>query len=242
MELTIVVTELAVTPRTPSLYRAPSKKDLNKQMKLSKRVSDLEHKLASAKKELHTVLHKDVPPVPPLPQLLLTEPAPESTSQSIKISIETPRESSDNTQTSVTSIETTATQIFTDSSPPADSAASTPAPSHHVGKITKKRKATTTIDDALYTPIPTDSDGDISMSASEPERSVKRAKSTASRRVKRQYSRLTKSRSRSELRKEEVVTVVPDGKGVPVVPAIPAGVEGKKVKVDGYGGLEHEMF
>ncbi|KAF1363882.1 hypothetical protein EJ07DRAFT_172784 [Lizonia empirigonia] len=46
-----------LTPRTPgSLARSPSKKDLHKQRKLSKRVSSLEIKLASARKELQSVL------------------------------------------------------------------------------------------------------------------------------------------------------------------------------------------
>jgi hypothetical protein len=80
---------------------------------------------------------------------------------------------------------------------------------------------------------------------SEPERSFKRAKSQLSRKGKKQTSRLTKSRSRSSLRKEDAaVTVVPDGKKVPAVPAIPNGVQGKKSKVrdDGFGGFGHEIF
>lgn len=102
-----------------------------------------------------------------------------------------------------------------------------------------------TADDEAYKPVPTDSEGDFSMSASEPERTVKRAKSQSSRKPKREKSRLTKSRSKSDMRKEEVaVTVVPDGKKVPAVPKIPSGVEGKKTKVrdDGFGGYGHEIF
>ncbi|KAF2128915.1 hypothetical protein P153DRAFT_397135 [Dothidotthia symphoricarpi CBS 119687] len=44
------------TPRTPALYHSQSKKDLYKQKKLSKRVSNLESKLALAKRELESVL------------------------------------------------------------------------------------------------------------------------------------------------------------------------------------------
>ncbi|KAF2826559.1 hypothetical protein CC86DRAFT_382573 [Ophiobolus disseminans] len=203
------------TPRTPGLYRSPSKKDLTKQRKLSKRVSNLEFKLASARKELHTVLHKDLPPVPPLPTLLQPASSDPDLSQ--------------DTHTTTPSL------------------ASPQSPQHPpVGKIVKKRKAATA-DDETYKHIPTDSDGDISMSgASEPEqRSIKRVKSTSTKRLRRQSSRLSKKLSRSELSKEEeVVRIVPDGKRVPMVPKIPNGVEGRKVKVgdDGYGGLGHEMF
>ncbi|KAH7372022.1 hypothetical protein BKA66DRAFT_611166 [Pyrenochaeta sp. MPI-SDFR-AT-0127] len=203
------------SPRTPTLYRTPSKKDLNKQKKLSKRVSDLEFKLASARKELQSVLHDGtVPPVPALPVVLPPTPT-----------------------TSLSENETSPQEHTT-----------TPAPEKHVGKITKKRKATT-IDDSDYKPIPTDSDGDISMSAaSEPEieRTIKRVKSSATRKnLKRQSTRLQKKLSRSSMNKDdEVVTVVPDGVSVPPIPAIPKNVKGKKVDVgdDGYGGLEHEMF
>ncbi|KAL5419189.1 hypothetical protein PMIN06_002669 [Paraphaeosphaeria minitans] len=60
----------ATTPRTPALYKTPSKRDLNKQRKLSKRVSDLEHKLQEARKELSLALGPHNPnPVPPLPAL-----------------------------------------------------------------------------------------------------------------------------------------------------------------------------
>lgn len=199
-------------------------------MKLSKRVSDLEHKLASARKELQTVLHKDVPPVPPLPVILPPTPSPEL-SQDVPIFSQP--EVSQDTQMTEPEPETSPVE-------PAE-----PTPSHKpVGKIVKKRKAT--VDDETYKPIPTDSDGDISMSAaSEPERSIKRVKSTSSRKGKKQSSRLTKSRSSRSLRKEyAAVTVVPDGNKVPAVPAIPNGVEGKKSKVrdDGFGGFGHEIF
>jgi len=211
---------------------------MQKQQKLTKRVSDLEHKLASARKELHTVLLKDVPPVPPLPALLPPTPTPD---------------------TSQTTTTTVSTQVFSErevSQDTQDTQATTPTPSQQiplpapakqsVGKIVKKRKATTTIDDETYKPIPTDSDGDFSMSASEPEqpRTIKRVKSQNGKKAKRQTSRLTKSKSRSDVRKEDPVVIVPDGKKVPMVPAIPKGVEGKKARIrdDGYGGLEHEMF
>jgi hypothetical protein len=175
--------------------------------------------------------------VPPLPALLPATPTQDTSQNPLVFSDSTRVSSENNTQASAEN-----TQIFSDNDMSQDTPASTPGTSQKsVGKIVKKRKAT--IDDETYRPIPTDSDGDISISASEPERMVKRVKST-SKKGKRQPSRLTKKKSKSELKKEEAVVIVPDGKKVPLVPAIPNGVEGKKVKVrdDGYGGLEHEMF
>lgn len=202
-------------PRTPTLYHTPSKKDLQKQKKLSKRVSDLEFKLASARKELHSVLYTDLPPVPPLPAILPPTPG---ASQS---------EDERNTQELDTPVP----------EPPS------------TGKLTKKRKAIT-IDDEEYKPATTDSEGDIDLMTSasevEPERTIKRVKSSASRKnLKRQQSsRLQRKRSRSSAAKDVAVTVKPNGDSVPPIPSIPKGVEGNKVKVneDGYGGLEHEMF
>lgn len=55
-------------PRTPALYKTPSKHDLHKQKKLSKRVSDLEFKLREARKELTLALGPHNPNVvPPMP-------------------------------------------------------------------------------------------------------------------------------------------------------------------------------
>lgn len=63
-------------PKTPVLHKSPSKKDLLKQKKLSKRVSDLEFRLAEARKELSLALgDKNAPPVPPLPANLPPTPS-----------------------------------------------------------------------------------------------------------------------------------------------------------------------
>jgi hypothetical protein len=223
-------TDPAFTPRTPSLYRSTSKKDLVKQAKLSKRVSALELKLASARKELHNVLQTDLPPVPPLPTNLSDTRVP-------SFSLTPP--------------------IFSDASADVsqDTEATTPAPvptpSLSMGKITKKRKATADSLDETYRSIPTDSEmsdlhSEHSPEPEPPQRTIKRVKSSTSKKLKRQSSRLSKRLSRGELRKEkeEVVRVVPDGRNVPLMPSIPQGAEGKmsKVRDDGYGGLEHEMF
>jgi hypothetical protein len=195
-------------------------------MKLTKRVSDLEFKLASARKELHTVLHQDIPPVPPLAAFQIPIPTP------------TPTPDTDTDMDRSASPETPAT---------------TPVPLQRkpsTNKIVKKRRVNTDHDgddaaDATYKPVPTDSEADLSMSASEPERNMTRTKYQSSKKkLKRQTSRLTKSRSKNDLRDDEPMTIVPDGKKVPLVPAIPNGVEGKKAKVrdDGYGGFGHEIF
>jgi hypothetical protein len=224
--LTAAMAEAATpirTPRTPTLHHTPSKKDLHKQKKLSKRVSDLEYKLASARKELQTVLYTDMPPVPRIPDF--APPTPDVT----------PSENEG---------------ISRNTSPVEEPPAS-------IGKIVKKRKASVHDSDGEYKPIPTDSEGDIDLlsahSASEAEmperneRSIKRVKSSASKKSpRRSSSRLTKRFSRSNLKSEEPVRVVPDGMDVPDVPSIPREMEsqGKRVKVgdDGFGGLGHEIF
>ncbi|KAI8943660.1 hypothetical protein NX059_001645 [Plenodomus lindquistii] len=274
--LRVVVTPVR-TPRTPSLYRTPSKKDLQKQKKLSKRVSNLESKLASARKELHSVLHGDLPPLPPLPAVL--PPTPETSRDSHESNttavVHAPEPSRSPPPVPTTEPQRDPEPLFSESEseshPPSSSSRTT------LGKITKKRKARISIDDAEYIPQPTDSEGDIDLlsNPSEPElhldapldseRTIKRVKSSASsaspRRTKsgrKANTRLQRSWSKASLRKERDellgITVVPDGVRVPHVPAIPDGVQGKRVMFeedimiegqtneDPYGGLEHEMF
>lgn len=254
------------TPRTPSLYRSPSKKDLQKQKRLSKRVSNLESKLASARKELQSVLHTDLPPLPPLPALHPPTPA---TSHDSHESAPPAREPS-HSPPPVPVCEPILSESEAESQPPSSS--------RSLGKVIKKRKARLSIDDAEYIPMTTDSEADMDLlsASSEPElepaldneRTIKRLKSAASPRNskaagRRSKTRLSKRGSRSSLRREReerAVTVVPDGVKVPHVPALPESVRGKKVVVfedenamrerewdsdgdeDMYGGLEHEMF
>ncbi|KAJ4287531.1 hypothetical protein N0V90_012234 [Kalmusia sp. IMI 367209] len=116
-------------PRTPALYKTPSKRDLHKQKKLSKRVSDLEFKLREARKELNLALGPHNPnTLPPLP---VTDLPP------------TPK-----TDPSFSASET---------SPHDQTIPDPPATSSKVGKIIKKRKATGD-SDGEFKPIPTDSD------------------------------------------------------------------------------------
>lgn len=227
------------SPRTPGLYRTPSKKDLQKQKRLSKRVSDLEYKLASARKELQTVLHKDLPPVPPVPNLN----AGNSANTSVIASSPAGPALDPTSSTPETSQEP---QIFSDKENEQDTQSTSPSFSQtSVGKIVKKRKATSSDNDSTYIPVTTDSEGDIDISTSEPERTVKRAKSTSAKKLRRKKARaLKKAAARDARRQDDVIRVVPDGRTVPPLPEIPSGIEGKKVVVrdDGYGGLEHEMF
>ena len=239
------------SPRTPSLYRSPSKKDLQKQKKLSKRVSNLESKLASARKELYSVLNTDPPPVPSLPSLCSPTPA-----------------------TSQVSHEHALVPELTRTPPPvpvAESASAseqeTRSPPRSLGRITRKRKVRRSLDDADYIPATTDSEGDADMlsAASEAEaeaeelslsldheRTIKRVKSSTSASLRKTSKKKSSAKSqkrtnRTSLSREDVmVTIVPDGVRVPHVPAIPGGARDKKVTfgddADMYGGLEHEMF
>ncbi|KAH7554783.1 hypothetical protein J3E72DRAFT_405656 [Bipolaris maydis] len=230
------------TPRTPGLHHTPSKKDLQKQKKLSKRVSDLEFKLASARKELHTVLYNDLPPAPPVPKF--APPTPDVTQSENE-------PASPEARTSTSSNNATAPRSM--------------------GRILKKRKTTAAAHDSDtdYKPLPTDSEGDTDMlsvpSASEyeaehdndndddDEPSTKHAKSSASRKKnknsKRQSSRLRNKFSRSSFKQDKPVCVVPDGVNVPDVPSLPQDVQDevksrarKGGRDDGYGGLGHEIF
>ncbi|KAF3053670.1 hypothetical protein E8E11_010836 [Didymella keratinophila] len=242
-----------LTPRTPgSVARSPSKRDLNKQRKLSKRVSSLEVKLASAKKELQSVLGNECfPAVPPLPGHISTglgdalSPTPNAGYAALP---NTPH---------VFSSDAPLSPSFGE-----DAKASLP------GKITKKRKSVVHDDDTEFLPTATATASDVEVSEAEAGRSdaepilsdeditspvparqnsLKRAKRDASKRLKRTSSRLQRKVSRSSVReeKEERVVVVKPGGAVPPVPVVPRDVEGRKVKVvgdDGYGGLGHEIF
>jgi hypothetical protein len=214
--------------RTPTLYKSPSKRDLQKQKKLSKRVSDLEHRLSEARKELAMTLSPSIASTHPIPSLPTTMSSPPPT--------ETPLKHVYNVNEAM--------EIDDDNTPP--------TPSSNVGKIVKKRKALSTTDTNTETYKPVTTDSDFSLD-SEREPELKRPKATPSKMKRKSSSRLAKKSSSTNVTttttvQEQAVVVVPDARvGVPAVPVIPKGIDGKRAAVgkgnpDGYGGFAHEMF
>lgn len=235
-----ISTPLASAPPTPALHASTSKKDLQKQLKLTRQVSDLEHKLAQARKKLSEALGEDIPPVPALP------PTP-------------------NTSTSTShffSKDELSPHIYTE--------AVTPKPSKITKKRKASGGSDDDdpLRDPTYKPTPTDSESEYASSergskkskltttthtsktlvtkpSSKRLRKVSGATTTSGTTI---GGRLKKKRSHATT-KEEVVIVVPDGVAVPPIPSIPNGMEGKRAAVspskasdDGFGGLGHEIF
>lgn len=137
------------------------------------------------------------------------------------------------------------------------------------GKITKKRKSHHDDDEdilptaaaASATTNDIDMAVDMAMDNSSPDhhtltspttttrqRTITRVHNTATKRLKRTSSRLSRKSSTNSVNtadQPDHVVVVRPGGTVPPVPAVPSGVHGRKVKVvgdDGYGGLGHEIF
>ncbi|EMD87383.1 hypothetical protein COCC4DRAFT_133905 [Bipolaris maydis ATCC 48331] len=206
------------TPRTPGLHHTPSKKDLQKQKKLSKRVSDLEFKLASARKELHTVLYNDLPPAPPVPKF--APPTPDVTQSENE-------PASPEARTSTSSNNATAPRSM--------------------GRILKKRKTTAAAHDSDtdYKPLPTDSEGDTDM-LSHAKSSASRKKNKNSKRqssrLRNKFSRSSFKQDKPVCVVPDGVNV-PD---VPSLPQdVQDEVKSRARKGgrdDGYGGLGHEIF
>jgi hypothetical protein len=205
------------TAPTPNLHKSSSKRDLQKQLKLSKTVSDLERKLAKARKELSETLGEHEP-LPSIPSVSAFPPTPD-TSTSHFFSQD---EVSPHPYTHQESV----------SKP---------------NKIVKKRKASGISEDE-YKPITTESESDFGS-----DFTTNKAKSTATTKTvsigkssKRRKANGKLSKKRSNITKDEVVIVVPDGVTVPPIPMIPHGTEGKLATVskedDGFGGLGHEIF
>ncbi|KAF2180185.1 hypothetical protein K469DRAFT_693346 [Zopfia rhizophila CBS 207.26] len=244
---------------TPSLHKTPSKKDLQKQAKLSRRVSDLEKKLHEARKELSLTLG-DAPPVPALPSTLSDLATPNgrftassqhsfrhsASSSNLNLGAESTRLAKRSRSTLHDSAEKTSTRhdsMASSSSPnrshfwaqdelnPHNFVENTP---NLKQKITKKRKVGDK-GDITYKPV--SDTNDESQSEGEASRRTKKLK-----RSKRGSGKLNK-RSTSTTKKGAVI-VVPDGVTVPPLPSIPAGMEGNRVAVsdDGFGGLGHEIF
>ncbi|KAF2640851.1 hypothetical protein P280DRAFT_330236 [Massarina eburnea CBS 473.64] len=218
-------------PRPPTLYKSPSKKDLQKQKKLSKRVSDLEHKLAEARKEL--ALTRDpanMPPVPAIPSAFSST----SSKSSKQVRIMHPSEGSSSSR-SLSPNPSSLRQVQNIASPNA-SPPSTTTTTTSTGKIVKKRKAMDSNDEIAHTTVTTDSDHSHD---NEPQA----APSTTPQRTP---TRLVKKKPGTAMQEKQVMIVVPDASnGVPPMPRIPKNMEGRSSRVvnpDGYGGFEHEMF
>ncbi|PVH98057.1 hypothetical protein DM02DRAFT_643825 [Periconia macrospinosa] len=233
-------------PRTPTLYQSPSKKDLQRQKKLTKRVSDLEYKLAEARRELALTLSSgNAPPVPSIPSDILSPPKTDPPPPMKLFWHDDKSGASDHPNHPNTTI--------TSSTPPS------------TGKIVKKRKAKGHSDggDDDYKPVATDSDFSPHESGrTSSERDIRRPKAAPTKLKRKSSSRSlkktkpAKGKENGEVEgeekvqvevevKEAVVIVVPDARvGVPPIPAIPRDVNGKRVtpRKDAYGGLEHEMF
>jgi hypothetical protein len=203
-------------PPTPTRFKSTSKKDLNKQLKLSKRVSDLEHKLNKARKELAETLGEEVPPVPSLPTPMPTFPPTPDTNTS-----------------NFFSQDETSPHIFTEE-----------MPAKGPKKITKKRKvsASASASDSDYKPVAADSESEGS------EKGSKRSKLTEPnlRKSPRKKSSRILKKKKSNVTKENVVIIVPDGVTVPAVPSIPSGMKDRAAvseeASDGYGGFGDEIF
>ncbi|KAH7117940.1 hypothetical protein B0J11DRAFT_537093 [Dendryphion nanum] len=207
-------TSSAPTPSriTPALRQSASKKDLAKQMKLSKRVSDLEQRLAAARKQLSAVIGDDAPPVPALPTLPSLPPTP-------------------NTMNS------TKTQSFHQEaqSPTANKIESSPKPS--AGKIIKKRKVSNA-SESDYKPIPTESDYESDFSSEPIAKKTRRSGTKKSSRLSKRRSVVARESVVMIVPDGASVPPIPSipsgikGKRAQV------GEENN----DGFGGYGHEIF
>ena len=206
-------------------------------------------KLASAKKELASVLGNDCfPAVPPLP----------------------PHVGRDLDAFTTTTTTTTAGRSAPSPTPHASSdEAPMLSPSRHAAdpttaslpaKLVKKRKTAAAVPATTATDADADADTDAahlsSAPATDPDAPPARRTHSlkhAGKRLKRTSSRLHRKVSRGSIHQQadehddDVVVVVRPGGEVPPVPVLPSGVEGNRVRVDeddddGYGGLGHEIF
>ncbi|KAF2711184.1 hypothetical protein K504DRAFT_466202 [Pleomassaria siparia CBS 279.74] len=206
-----------ITP-TRILQKSASKRDLNKQKKLTKRVSNLEHKLSEARRELG---------------LALALKDKENAARQDKSTPVSPDRPLTPNKTHFLSEIGVNSHVLAEPSPA------------NTNKITKRRKAT----EETSVPIYGDSENE---NENESEREWKK-KIFSPLTPKRTYTRLVKKRSQVNLpssnsstttTEEEVIRVAPDGKSVPPIPSIPAGIDGKRVTIrdDGFGGFSHEIF
>ncbi|CAI6333608.1 unnamed protein product [Periconia digitata] len=205
-----------LVPRTPTLYKSPSKKDFQKQKKLNKRVSDLEHKLSEARRELAMTLSPEkAPPLPSIPSDIISPPKTDPPPMK---------------------------RFWHDKS---DVPETSPEPAG-TNRVIKKRKSRGHSDDEYkpvatdsdFSHEGAGSEHDTKRGKSTPSK-LRRKSSTRS--VKKGPQVVVEEVASQE----DVVIVVPDDRvGVPPIPAIPQNVDGRRAlpRRDGYGGFEHEMF
>ena len=257
-----------LTPRTPgSVARSPSKRDLKTQKKLSRRVSSLELKLASAKKELASVLGGDVcfPAVPPLPP-----PFADCGDDEETVGLRGGEAEAGTRDGERSSSPPQANNLMSDDALPHSPSRGEPQSAALPREIAKRRRTARkrVDDDAEAEFLSQPAFSDVEMSAFSPEREEKEniahnSHADATEKPTKKAKKVRKSKSRNRLvrkssrssvlgneEKEERVVVVKPGGAVPPVPVVPDGVVGKKVVVvggegeedDGYGGFGHEMF
>jgi hypothetical protein len=199
--------------RTPALYKTPSKRDLSKQKKLSKRVSDLEHKLQEARRELSLALSPGNPNRHPLPALPPTPKTDVSQSASEASSTEAPVATSTKEKTGLGKI------------------------------VKKRKTVREGDEDSDFKPVPTESDTDTNniMSHADDSEVVTTKKSKLARKKSSRLNGKRSTTTVETEQVVTVVpdgVAVPD---VPHIPQSVNGKR-VTVTPDGYGGLEHEMF
>ncbi|KAH6642806.1 hypothetical protein C7974DRAFT_447622 [Boeremia exigua] len=237
--------------RTPgSVARSPSKRDLSKQRRLSRRVSSLEIKLASARAELARLAGgegEEVPMVPPVPDVPAGfdgfEAGPERGERGggkrRRVLDDDAAVSSDSDAEPVE-----ASTVLRD-------AVQQPEPQQHGPPQDDLHHH----DPPAAEPNPNlepEPEPDPEPQHPEPSRAPKRIRKSRAQKQKRARSRREQVPHAHTDEEDEVVVVRPGG-GVPPVPLLPKGVEGRRVGVfggskgggqgqgEGEGGHEHEQ-
>lgn len=228
-------------------------------------MSSLEVKLASAKKELASVLGGDVcfPAVPPLPPPFAACGDDDET-----VGLRGGEADAGTRDGERSSSPPQANTLMSDDAAPLSPSRGEPQSAALPREIAKRRRTARkrADDDAEAAFLSHPAFSDVDMSEYEPEREGKEnvdqnadqngKPPKKAKKVRKSKSRntLVRKSSRSSVldaeEKEERVVVVKPGGAVPPVPVVPDGIKGKKAVVvegqgegdDGYGGLGHEIF
>ena len=258
------------SPTAPgTLRKSASKKDLHKQQKLTKRVSDLEGKLSAARRELGAALGAadatDIPPVPALPRSVSDLPSTGRSTHSESASYEAsvgPSHASYSARTRFT--KSTLPSLPSERLLQADGPAAHPPPVESVevevmesvefqfGAVADERRTPAedrvdTVGNAkprvakrrLRKRKAADQGDDEYQPATESERDSEHELAAHGKRAKKQK----RSQKHGALARDDVVVLIPNGDTVPPMPSLPREKgTGAAVSDDGYGGLGHEMF